>query len=119
MNITEHLRALEEQLMDPNTRRDAEKLVALLAEDFREFGSSGRVFARKEVVEELAIEAIGVVTVTNFEVTFVAENVALATYTATRDTGKKQLTRSLRSSLWVFRKGRWQMLFHQGTRVPE
>jgi hypothetical protein len=26
-------------------------------------------------------------------------------------------THALRSSLWVYRNGRWQMIFHQGTRL--
>ena len=39
-----------------------------------------------------------------------AENVALATYSA-----KTALVVSHRSSLWVFRDNRWQLLFHQGT----
>ncbi len=25
---------------------------------------------------------------------------------------------SLRSSIWVLRKGKWQLVFHQGTKAP-
>jgi catechol 2,3-dioxygenase-like lactoylglutathione lyase family enzyme len=31
---------------------------------------------------------------------------------------RRQGSESLRSSLWVMRDGRWQMLFHQGTTIP-
>jgi hypothetical protein len=41
------------------------------------------------------------------------------TYRAVRrDESDHSEVASLRSSLWVIRDGRWQMLFHQGTRVP-
>jgi hypothetical protein len=91
--------------------------MALLAEDFREFGSSGRVFNRKEIIQELSTEEGVSVTIDDFEVTMIAADVALATYTANRHAGTTR--RSRRSSLWVLREGRWQMLFHQGTRLPE
>ena len=41
--LAAHLFDLEQQLLEPSTRRDSTALTSLLAEDFREFGSSERV----------------------------------------------------------------------------
>lgn len=41
--VAKHLRALEEALLQPDVRK-SEELVALLADEFIEFGSSGRVY---------------------------------------------------------------------------
>src|SRR5712672_1179012 len=50
------LRSLEEQLLQPNTRRSADKLCNLLADDFVEFGSSGRTFDKSKIIESLRQE---------------------------------------------------------------
>jgi len=54
--IRAHLRACEEALLDAVVRRDRERVAALLSEDFQEFGSSGRVWSREEILEQLATE---------------------------------------------------------------
>ena len=119
------LRELEQMLLDPAVRRDSGKLSALLAEEFREFGKSGRVYSRAEVIAELLqMEPDGRrITMQDFACITVAEGVALVTYctvhTAPAEAaGNAAPIRALRSSLWVFREARWQMLFHQGTRAP-
>jgi hypothetical protein len=50
-----HLRACEEALLDPAVRRIA-RVAAFLAEDFQEFGSSGQVWSREQILELLATE---------------------------------------------------------------
>ena len=40
----DHLRTLEERLLQPDVRRSAQAVASLLADEFVEFGSSGRVF---------------------------------------------------------------------------
>jgi hypothetical protein len=109
------LLGFELELMDPAVRKDRARVSALLAEDFREFGSSGRAWSREEILELLAMELEQVAPVVEaFEMNEFAEGAALVTYRAVRP---GQTT--LRSSLWVRREGCWQMLFHQGTKVPE
>jgi hypothetical protein len=39
--LANHLRSLEESLLDPELRRDRSRVSPLLADDFLEFGSSG------------------------------------------------------------------------------
>ena len=109
------LLGLELELMDPAVRKDRARVSALLAEEFREFGSSGRAWTREEILDLLATEETRAVPVVEaFEINEFAEDAALVTYRAVR---AHQTT--LRSSLWVRGEGRWKMLFHQGTRVPE
>ena len=47
------LRRLEEQLLQPETRSSADQLGKLLADEFIEFGSSGRVFDKAKIIESL------------------------------------------------------------------
>ena len=105
---------LELQLMDPRFRRDRAAVADLLAEDFREFGASGRVWSRQTIIELMATEPeYAPPAVEDFAVQKVASEVALATYRAVRESSS-----SLRSSLWIQEQGQWKMLFHQGTRIP-
>ncbi len=111
-NLSDFLLSLEEQLVTTIVRTDAEALTLLLAEDFTEFGSSGRTYNRQQIVEELAIEAPRRVTVHDFVCRALCSEAALVTYRSRSERGE-----TLRSSVWVYRAGRWQMLFHQGTTV--
>jgi len=113
--LSDAIRELEERLLAPHVRADAEQLAPLLADDFLEFGSSGRVWTRAAVLEELPAEHPFSSSVRDFRVRRLAPYLVLATYRLTVDTG--DATRhSLRSSIWVRRSEQWQMLFHQGTR---
>jgi hypothetical protein len=118
-SIEEQLRQLEEALLKPETRYDPATL-SLLTEDFCEFGSSGRIFNRQQVVETIQSERLIRYSIADFRVRLLAENVALVTYKATgrKESGSSE-TVSLRSSVWVKREGRWLMLFHQGTKIPD
>jgi hypothetical protein len=56
----------------------------------------------------------------DFKALLLAPGVVLTTYRAIRRgaTGE-QLSQSLRSYVWKFIDGRWQMVFHQGTPSEE
>jgi hypothetical protein len=119
-NTAEHLRALEERLFQPATRKSPQAVTALLADDFREFGASGRIYTRPEIIAALADEPPCRISLTNFECRFLPPGTALVTYRSTRiqPAGTTKIAiHSLRSSLWVLRERNWQMLFHQGTRI--
>src|ERR1700744_5965505 len=51
-----HLRELEEHLLIPSVRKDADAVSALLADDFLEYGSSGRIYSRAEILAALQDE---------------------------------------------------------------
>ncbi len=105
-----HLYDLEEQLLHPDRQQDRSTLYSLLAEDFKEFCSSGRIFNRAQTIEAMQNSTPRAATISHFNITTLADGVVLATYHATTLTSI-----SHRSSIWVLRNKRWQLLFHQGT----
>ena len=48
--------AAEARLLDPQVRRDPERLARLLAPDFREIGQSGRLWDREGIIAQLCSE---------------------------------------------------------------
>jgi hypothetical protein len=121
MQIEEHLKHLEERLIDPLVRSDAESVASLIADDFREFGSSGRCFDKASIIEELSHEPFRPApTLIDFSARFLAAEVVLVTYRTVRQRSSREtMERSWRSSIWVNREDRWQLVFHQGTRIPQ
>jgi hypothetical protein len=115
--IAQHLQYLEQSLLSPSVRRDRDRVVALLANDFVEFGSSGKIWTREQVLEMLGTEEADVTpAVEDLNCNFISEGVVLLTYKTRRtneETGKSFVT--LRSSLWAMQAGVWQLRFHQGT----
>jgi hypothetical protein len=114
--LRDEIRRLEERLLDPRARASRAEIEALLADEFVEFGSSGRVLDRDAVVASLAGESGVAFGLSDFRATRVAADAVLATYRATVRTAQSgDVRHSLRSSLWVRRAERWRMVFHQGT----
>jgi hypothetical protein len=121
-DLVDLLRGLEESLIQPAVRSDAEAVSRLIADEFVEFGSSGRVYDKAETVAALAEEQTqgpaAVAVASGFRVSLLAEAVALVTYQTERRLPSGPVTRSRRCSIWKQIEGRWQMVFHQGTPVP-
>lgn len=117
MNIAEILRELEQSLLESSNRKNAEKVSSLLADDFREFGSSGRVYSKPEIVAALQEKSELRISLRNFEARMLAGDIALITYISTKVGPGSSPIEALRSSIWALRDGQWKMLFHQGTRV--
>lgn len=101
-------------LLHPTVRRDADQLRALLADDFREIGASGRLFDRDAIiaalVAETAPESAPDPSVSDLTGARVSDELVLLTY---RLEFAGRITR--RSSLWRVSGGRAELLFHQGT----
>lgn len=112
------IRSLEERLLQPAVRRSANAVAELLADEFVEFGSSGRVFNKQQIIAALQDEdGASRSRLTDFRATRLAPGIILVTYRATRPVGTRETSiESLRSSIWKQIEGRWQMVFHQGTR---
>lgn len=102
---------LEWALWRAETRFDREFMERTLAEDFREFGRSGRVYERAETLAVTgdSIEA----SLRDFQFSMLADDVALLTYVS--EVQHQALELANRTSIWVRRDGRWQLRFHQGT----
>jgi hypothetical protein len=117
-DIANHLRRSEEALLDPAVRSDRTRVAELLADDFVEFGSSGRIWARDEILDLLASETQAPIHMTDYQCALLAEDVALVTYRASRTDARTGIQiSSLRSSIWTKKPGGWRLRFHQGTRT--
>ncbi|WP_376800261.1 DUF4440 domain-containing protein [Candidatus Raskinella chloraquaticus] len=111
--LSELLRAREIALHTPSVRKSAFELNRLLAPGFREFGKSGRVYNREQVISAL-LEDVDhkQIDVKAFKCDVLSDNVALVTY---RSEAGNPITGALRSSIWQKNQTGWQMVFHQGT----
>jgi hypothetical protein len=117
MNVCEILRELEASLLKNEVRKNASRVSELLADEFREFGRSGTVSTKANMLNVLQEEEEVRVAIQQFSCQIVNEGVALVTYRSERQEPDGETTEALRSSLWVWRGERWQMVFHQGTPV--
>jgi hypothetical protein len=108
--LQDHLYTLEERLLHPDREQDRSTLALLLAEDYREFCTSGRIMNRQQLVDILTGGPVRPATIQHYNVTSLSPETALATYNLTT-----AFATSHRSSLWILRDNRWQLLFHQGT----
>jgi hypothetical protein len=117
-NLEELLLKLEQRLMDPVFREDRAHVSALLAEDFREFGSSGRVWSRDDILNPSGTVQTAPL-VEDFSVKTIVPELVQVTYRTLRRVPGGKPQAALRSSLWIRRGDKWQMLFHQGTKIPD
>lgn len=92
-----------------------EGLASLIAPDFLEFGSSGRVWDAAAVVASLARPIDDEITIDDFEVHPLSEAVLLAIYRTTAVARDGTARRCFRCSIWLRRGDRFVMRFHQGT----
>jgi hypothetical protein len=98
---------LETSLHKKEVRNSREKVSALIADDFVEFGKSGGIFYKADTLEGLANETIDLqITVSDFSVRELSPEVVLVTYTASMlDNDKITMVSTNRSSVWVLREG--------------
>jgi hypothetical protein len=110
--LSQHLQELEASLLLPDIRK-SERLVDLLADNFVEFGSSGRTYTKADLVATLQAESPVTQSPDDFRVEFLAPTVALLTYRICRHSAPPVHT--LRSSIWQLHDSQWRMVFHQAT----
>ena len=107
------LLALERELLSSAARRSRDRLKALLADDFVEFGSSGRVYDRNAVIEVLGqSDESETFEIEDFRLVTSDEVTAFVSY---RCVARSEAGQVLRTSNRI--DNRWQMVFHQGTNV--
>ena len=110
--LSQHLRELEESLLLPDARK-SKRLVELLADNFVEFGNSGRRYTKADLVATLQAESPVTQSTDDFHVELLAPTVALLTYRIHRHSTPPVHT--LRSSIWRLHGNQWRMVFHQAT----
>ena len=101
---------LERSLLTTAVRTDPDALARLLHPQWQEIGASGRLMDREETLTSLGPIDVSL-DVVNVEK--LADDVVLLVW---RAIGDRRST--LRSSIWKRENGRWQQIFHQGTREP-
>lgn len=115
-SLRREILALEQQLLQPETRCSRDFLQRVLAEDFVEFGKSGGRWDKAGVIEWLGGSGDAPnVEIEGFQVHLLAADIALATYRSVPRHGDRAVQRS---SIWQRHPDHgWQMRFHQGTPV--
>ena len=99
-------RDLETRLHRSDVRSSPSLAAELIADDFLEFGKSGRVYDKATILAAMQREPPrGPIDVEDFAARELAPGVVLVTYRGS----------ALRSSIWVLQDGKWRMAFHQGT----
>lgn len=110
----EELRRLEESLWREETRFDRDYMERVLAEDFFEFGRSGRTYQRSEILS-LPVQPIqAIIPLPDFDVRLLTEDVAQVTYNS-KVTYEGVVEKGRRCSIWTRSPGGWVLRFHQGT----
>ena len=103
------IEALEQSLLSASVRQSTEQLNKLIADDFLEFGSSGKVYNKQDCIKPDDIPRKFVVS--DFKIKELSKDVTLATYKTTENG-----VTSLRSSIWQRYGDEWKLIFHQGTK---
>jgi hypothetical protein len=112
VKTTNLLLSLEEKIVKSGiSRRELEQLIAA---EFLEFGSSGKTYDKNGVIDALAEMPDAKTRISDFKINFLADGVVLATYTASKISDNDKIF-TLRSSVWMYKNNRWQIVFHQGT----
>jgi len=109
------LLAREEMLICPAPGTPREELESLLAEDFAETGSSGRVWSREEGLAVLIQRSFtppeGSWQIEGYRLRRLSEAICLAAYTLLDWTGRA----TRRATVWRLENGVWHAVYHQGT----
>jgi len=108
-------RSLEESLLAPGIRESRQRLDELIADDFVEFGVSGRVSHKLDVLQAADRLPDIETPLADFAVEALSDSVALVTYSSVTRLADGGSRTALRSSIWVRSGDRWRLRFHQGT----
>lgn len=114
MECFQEIESMERELVDPKTRMDSAHIQELLSDDFLEFGSSGKVIRKRDVLSAASKPSATTYQLSDFKFKMLGEEHVLVTYFSV--TSHQQA--ALRSSIWIKEDGRWKMLHHQATVVP-
>lgn len=116
MEIKEIIFELENKLQQPDVRRSTGMLDEIISDDLVEFGSSGQVYSKSDVLKNLPASSEIKFTMTDFRINIISTDVVQSLFQTEKvDVQTSKTTKSLRSSLWKNEGGKWRMIFHQGT----
>ena len=111
------LEVLEEGLWRSDVRLDPQRMDLILAPDFFEFGRSGRVYRRADILAVPAQPIDARLPLREFRARLLDSDVVQVTYVSVVTyEGVEEIAN--RSSIWTRNAHGWQLRFHQGTAVP-
>jgi hypothetical protein len=118
-NIKDIIYKLELYLLRPEVRTSAEKINELISDDFIEYGSSGLIYNKENILERLPQGNSLSYNLFDFDVIILSENIVQTRFKIDRTNLDNTKTTSLRASLWRKNNDNWQIFFHQGTPIKE
>lgn len=114
--IHEQLYDLERQLHSYAVRSNRDLLTTLLSPNFFEFGASGRLWTRQDILDRLPTEDGKTrIEARDFRAHSLSSDIILVTYISRRISEDATSHEFLRSSVWKKHGESWKMEFHQGT----
>lgn len=127
MDTREHILELETSLLKPDVRRNHRLLNSLLADDFKEFGATGCVWTKTDILAAMEDEEPVARVIDDFEVRPLASDVVLATYLCHHTSPSGLGHSSRRISIWreAPMVGRWSSIrapvypFNEPAHQPE
>ena len=118
MNYFEIIKNFELELILPEIRKSTERLNELIADEFIEIGESGKQYNKQEILSALQKQTGINFFLSNFKATKISSDIVLATFQLEKEiTESREKIISLRSSIWKLNDGKWQIVFHQGTKI--
>lgn len=110
----DQLERLEEDLWREETRFDVAYMEQVLADDFVEFGRSGRIYQRSEALAVSKQPIDAVLPLPDLEIRLLGEDIAQVIYNS-HVTYHGVVQKAHRSSIWSRTVKGWVLRFHQGT----
>lgn len=118
-DLLKHLKSLEEKLLLTDLSVFPETIDELLSECFEEIGHNGLVSSRSEVIDWLIHKDSKIEwQLDDFKLREITPELVLVNYREqVKNNPNLDAKGSMRSSLWQCDNDRWQMIFHQATKI--
>ena len=108
---------LEKKLARIGSKISAEEASSLIGEDFLEFGASGKVWSKADIIPQMAEWTASEAVIESFTVRDLGPVMCLVTYKLVDPVKNGPV--SNRSSIWRYTGDKWEIIFHQGTVVAD
>lgn len=106
---------LEISLFEAEVRTSYQALDRLLANDFCEITSTGRMYGKAEALSRIPGEQPPLIKAGFFKTNILSESCVLLTYRSIMKKNMGSPVYFMRSSVWQLGREQWQLLFNQGT----